>query len=173
MHNGHVLPSLKELPNNVDALKKLVIEYAGKAINFEQRLTLALQELYGKKSEAHIKEDARQSSLFNEAETLADESEKNKIEIKSHRRRKRGRKKISDELPRKEIIIDIPEKEKSSDCCGKKAALIGQEVSERIEYIQPSVYVKRTVRLKYAFPDCDCSNSDVDKPIKIAPAPPV
>lgn len=69
----------------------------------EEQLRWFQQQVFGRSSEkqAHAKPDPQQGRLFNEAEAVAtttpvvDES----VEIPLHTRKKRGRKKLPDDLP--------------------------------------------------------------------------
>jgi len=77
------------------------------------------------------------------------EPESEKQEIKSYTRNKPGRKPLDPNLRRVKEIIDIPEDEKTC-ACGEKMARIGEETSEKLEIIPQSVFVRKTMRPKYA-----------------------
>jgi transposase len=169
------LPS--ELPNDVQELKKLLIQTAQqseeKITQLENRVKereLAILELkemflklqrkeFGRKSEK-FKEDERQGYIFNEIELgLHDEKElfnaheDEPTTVKSHTRNKTGRKKLPDHLERKDVFHDISESEKNCDC-GHKLADIGEEISEEIVIKPPQVYVNRHIRKIYACSNC-------------------
>ena len=120
---------------------------------------------FGKKSEVLSKE---QLGLFNEAEEVqADAENQSKalsVEIKSHKRGKPKRKPLPDDLPREEVIIDLPEDQR---VCGEGHVLkeIGEEVSEKLDVEPMKMKVIRMIRKKYACPCC------VDI-VKTAPLPP-
>ena len=61
---------------------------------------------------------------------------------------------------RERIVHDLAEAEKHCGCCGKDLRLIGEETSERYEYIPASMKVIEDVRLKYA---CDCTVKTADQ----------
>ena len=159
-----------DLPNDPDKLKDLVIQYDKESKFYKQEFELLRRRIFNRKSEA-LKND-KQAYLFDEAEVLAEKEKNDSVVVKSHRRRKRGRKPISDKLPRKEIIIDIAEEEKTC-ACGHELVKIGEEVSERQEYIPARVYVEKTIRPKYACHNCEGSSDENKKAVKIASAPPV
>jgi hypothetical protein len=46
------------------------------------------------------------------------------IDIKPHKRNKKGRKPIPSHIPRREKIIDIPESEKTCDCGAKLTRIV-------------------------------------------------
>lgn len=66
-----------------------------------------------------------------------------------------GRRRLPAELPRKKIIHDLPEDEKPCPCCGKMRHVIGQEVSEQLDYVPARLTVHEHVRLTYACRHCE------------------
>lgn len=173
-----------ELPDDVEALKEL-LRSANSKINLlssevqvlQERVNLLNARLFGKKSEKLSQFDSLQARLFNEIEAinysgiqLDLESAERKISVPAHDRKKSGRRPIPEEFPREEIIIDIPEEEKLC-ACGSHKDRIGEEVSEKLDAIPQRIFVRRTVRPKYA---CrKCKGVDDDGPVvAIAPVPP-
>lgn len=106
----------------------------------------------------------RKAEATEEDTPVASSSAEPSVEVKAHRRRgKPKRIALSADLPREEVVIELPEGER---VCPEDHALreIGQEVSERLEVIPEQVKVIRTVRKTYACPVCgDC--------VKRAPLP--
>src|SRR4030042_5455755 len=109
----------------------------------ERKYKYLQKYFFGKRSEKLPAEEVRQGRLFDEAERYAEEekhtagteepaeAEKAAVTIvKQHTRKKAGRKAIPDDLPREEIIHDIPEEEKHCGCCGNERPVIGKEESE-------------------------------------------
>jgi transposase len=128
------------------------------------------QQLFGRSSEktppAEINPD--QARLFNEAEALVNLSPQapESIAIAAHERRnKPGRKPLSAELPRVEIVHDLPEDERVCAQDGTPLERIGEEVSEQLDYQPARLRVIRHVRPKYACPCCR-------EGVKIAPVSP-
>jgi transposase len=74
------------------------------------------------------------------------------------------------ELPRIEVIHDLPESQKQC-ACGAALSRIGEEVCEKLDIIPAKVQVIRHIRYKYAFKGCEGVNSDTPT-VQIAPAPP-
>ena len=112
-----------------------------------------------------------QYPLFNEAEAAIDEEEDAEVnEIPAHTRKKRGRRPISPDFPRVEVVHDIPEDEKVCPC-GCELSRIGEEVSEKLDIIPQKVQVIRHVRPKYACKSCEGVEDD-GPTVKIAPMPP-
>ena len=127
--------------------------------------------LFGRKSEK-ISLGFQQISLFQTEKDdfpIAEQPEDDEIEVPGHKRKKRGRKPIPENLPRIEVIHDLDEAEKQCECgCQKK--VIGQEVSEQLDIIPPKIQVIRNVRLKYACKNCEGVESNGPTVI-VAPMP--
>ncbi len=68
-----------------------------------------------------------------------------------------GRRRLPPDLPRQKVIHDLPEEEKPCPCCGKLRHVIGQEVSEQLDYVPAKLTVIEHVRLKYACRACEQS----------------
>ena len=178
---------LDKLPDDPDELKRVIGELQvqhqkalSKVEGLEEEVALLRQKLFGRKSEKPLEVDPEQGSLFDlpeadEAdgevdETESPEEEDDLVEIDSYkRRRKPGRKPLPSDLPREDIVHDIPEEEKHC-ACGAELTRIGEEVSERLRHIPARTVVERHVRPKYA---CRCCEGTEDeKPtVKIAPLP--
>lgn len=120
-----------------------------------------LQRLhFGRSSEKLSEEDIRQGSLFNEAETGAEElqtatdQQAADVVVPEHRRRHPGRKAISKELPREVIVHDLSDEQKRCPCCGKDRPLIGEDATEEVDIVPAQVKVLRHV--KRAYGPCEC-----------------
>jgi transposase len=115
-------------------------------------------QLFGRSSEktpaADINPD--QQWLFNEAETLADATATapESVTIPAYERGKRGRKKISADLPRVEVIHDLPDEQKVCATDGTALIRIGEQVSEQLDIIPAQIRVLRHIRPQYACPCC-------------------
>jgi transposase len=125
-------------------------------------------QLFGRSSEKTPVEDASpdQAWLFNEAEALAKAAEAapSSVTIPAHERKKRGRKKLCADLPRVEVVHDLPENEKVCAADGTALVRIGEEIAEQLHFKPAQVCVIRNIRPKYACPCCH-------QGVKIAPAP--
>ena len=173
-----------ELPDNIDALRRLAADFARelrqlKAQNavLQEQINLLLHKRFGANSEKYR---AEQSDLFNEAEAYAEEggeadvadaespAPKAPVEAaitpEQPSSRKPGRKALPAELPRVEIVHDLPEEQRR---CSEGHALkeIGEEISEQLDIIPAKVQVLRHIRKKYACPCCQAE-------VKTAPLPP-
>jgi len=164
------------LPDNPVELKEMVAkihtEYQKKISILEEEVSYWRNKLFNSKSEKYSEYDDEQGRLFNEIEqedTTPVEEKEDEIRIPEHNRKKRGRKPLPKNLPRKEVIHDIPEKDKICDC-GSELVKIGEEVSEKIDIIPAQVIVIKNIRYKYACKSCEGLESD-SSTVKIAPVP--
>lgn len=153
--------AVDNLPHNAQTLKALLLE-ARKEIRSLHRLIHAYQEekrLAAARAFAPRSEkEARQYCLFNEAELGVEESDDvdhpiPATEVKAHQRRG-GRKPLPANLPRVEIVHDLPEAEKHCRCgCLKQK--IGEQVSEQLDIIPAKVRILKHIRPKYTCKRCD------------------
>ena len=119
----------------------------------QHRIDQLLRQLYGKKSE---KISAQRSlfdqSLFAEEEIATVEVKQKETIISEHKRKERKknseslRQEFPEHLRREEVVIEPTE-------VPDGAVKIGEEVSEKLEITKSELYVKRTVRPKYALAD--------------------
>jgi len=161
------------LPKDTDSLKEMIADLVDKheqQINEHQLKYQLLEEKYlslrnkffGRSSEKLTEEDKQQMRLFNEAEDGCDEQEllqileSELIQVPEHRRRKRGRRPLPQELPRREIVHDLPEEQKRCQCCGKQRPCIGKEtVLEELDVIPAKIEVISHTQVKYGPCGCD------------------
>lgn len=171
----------EQLPNDIQTLKDMVINLHRDLASLKRELELktshfnTLAELhFGSKSEKKPYSDPNQQSLFDEAEYESGQEDKKEEtqEVKGHQRKKPGgRKPLSDDIPRRDVVLDIAEELKICGC-GLPLNKIGEEISEQLNVIPAVVEVIRTIRPKYACHHCEGSQNG-DKPaIQIANMPP-
>jgi transposase len=138
----------------------------------KERIDLLLAQLYGKKSE-QLKAEfelSGQLSYLEDLEEASPASEKElPVHIPAHIRKKSGRKPLPEDLPRIEVIHDIPEDQKQCQC-GSPLNWIGEEVSEQLDFIPAQLRVIRHIRPKYACRNCEGVETE-GKTVKIAPPP--
>jgi transposase len=146
----------------------------------EERIKLLEEEnrwlksqLFGRSSEKHSAAEAHpdQAWLFNEAEALARAAETapQSITIPAHERGKAGRKKLSADLPRVDVIHDLPESQKVCAKDGTALERIGEEISEQLDYQPAKVRVLRNIRPKYACPCCRSGVAIAPVPLQLLP----
>jgi transposase len=91
------------------------------------------------------------------------------IIIPTHARKKRGRKALPKDLPRIDVIHDLSDEKKQCGC-GQLKSCIGEEISEKLDYIPARLQVERHIRLKYACKSCEGVYDD-GPTVMIAPPP--
>ena len=82
-----------------------------------------------------------------------------------------GRRRLPADLPRQKVIHDLPEAQKPCPCCGKLRHVIGQEVSEQLDFVPAKLTVIEHVRLKYACPHCEAQAAETGPQIRTAEKP--
>jgi transposase len=160
-----------QVQKHISAKELQVSELELVVTDLQEQLKLALFRKYGKSSETAT--DLLQSLLFEEIEDseLTPEQPDEEIIVPSHSRKKRGRKPLSDDLPRVDILHDIEEHDKTCGC-GQTVSKVGEEISEKLKVIPEKIFVERHIRLKYACKNCEGSG-DEEKPVfRIVPVEP-
>ncbi len=181
---------LSELPNDIDELKNIILrrekelnhnkqelkEYKFDLIKKDHQIE-SLNELLNVLRRTHYVPSSEvvsssQLGFFNEVESFVeDEKEEERksskeITIPEHKRTIKRKLRIPDLLPRKEVLIDLPEEEKICSIHGTPLKKIGETSSEKLEFIPAKIQVIKTIRPEYANPCCE------DSTIKSAPLPP-
>jgi transposase len=145
-----------------------VIDEQSDRIGFlEEAIRLLRSQRFAPKSEQASR---HQLGLFNEAEATVHGAEgedvEEEIDVPAHTRRKGGRRRLPDLLPRVEVVHDLSDAEK---VCAHDAShtltQIGEEVSEQLDIVPAVLQVIRHIRPKYACGTCK-------EGVRIAPMPP-
>lgn len=131
----------------------------------EEQFRIAQQKQFGKSAEGH----PGQGELFNEAEELAVDVEMPEQETISYTCNKPKRKPLPEDLPREVIIHDTPDEDKVCDCCAGTLHCIGEDKSEKLQFIPAQVKVIEYVRPKYACRTCE--KEGISNTVKQAPVP--
>ena len=165
------------LPADVQGLQQLVVRLqnevsflSSRATVLEEELRLLRHKIFGRRSERFSEEEKKQSALFDETQDTREgpSRQETTIEVAAHQRAKRGRRPLPADLPREEVVHDIPEHEKICSC-GEPLVRIGEETSEKLDVIPAQLKVIRHIRPKYACKKCE--GLDSAHPVKIAPVP--
>ena len=136
--------ALDHLPDDPETLKLLVAEqtlrnqqlttenqqYKAKVLSLQEQLNLALARRYAASSEKLSPDQIR---LFDEAEQdTVDETDtaQERITVPAHTRKRSGRKKLPESLPRVDIIHEIPEAARLCPHDGKLLNEINTVISE-------------------------------------------
>jgi len=136
-----------------------------------EQFRLAQHHRFGRSSEVC----ESQGELFNEAETVAEDDtlavdttpEPDTTSAKTKEKPKR--KPLPAHLPRVQVIHDIDEADKQCDCCGHQLQKMGEDISEKLEFIPAKVRVIENIRLKYSCQYCEKHGTQSN--IKQAPVP--
>jgi transposase len=158
------------LPNDPAALQRMVAGLLEKLESQEQRLRQMqhwleqlLRQRYGHKSE---RLDENQLFLF--AVEMAGTGQPvppeppaaaSKPKPEGH-----GRRRLPQSLKRRRVVYDLPEQERQCPQCQGALRHIGEEISERLEYVPASLEVIEEVCQKYACPK-GCTVVTAEKPV--------
>jgi transposase len=173
--------ALNQLPDDIDALKSLVAEqvarneqlttenqrYKTQVLTLREQLNLALAKRYAASSE---KISPDQVCMFNEAEAAVESAPDadDEIIVPAHTRKKRGRKPLPNNLPRVDVVHELPESERHCDHDGQLLVEIGEVISEQLDIIPAKIQVIRHIRKKYA---CNCGQCIKTAPLPAQPIP--
>lgn len=141
---------VNNLPDDPELLKKLLLQQVQRNHYLEEQFRLAQQKQFGQSAEGF---DA-QGDLFDEAEETTEVVEQETQDI-SYTRKKPKRKALPKDLPREQVIHDIAEEDKQCDCCGGELHKMGEDVSEKLDFLPAKVKVIEHIRPKYACRECE------------------
>lgn len=161
-----------QLPDNIEELKEIANRYEVENNILREEVRHLRAKLFGRKTEKNcLNLDDGQALLFNEAETFSavEEEEKEEVEVKSFKRKKRGRKPLPEDLPHVDVLHDLSEEEKVC-ACGCIKTRIGEEVSKQLDIIPAKMQVIRHIRPKYVCKNCEGVEAD-EPAVAIAPLP--
>ena len=160
-------PDVETLHKQVAELERQLHFYMERSKVYEERCHLLQGQLFGRKTQKiALVHDDGQMPLFTEAQLppiplpeKKDKDEGDDVAVAAHKRRKRGRRPLPADLPRVDVVHDLPEEEKVC-ACGSRLEKIGEEVSEKLDYVPAKVRVERHIRLKYACKHCEGVESE-------------
>ncbi len=155
---------IENLPDDPATLKKMLSQVMSRYQYLEEQFRIAQHKQFGQSTEGH----PGQGELFNEAEALAVESDTQEEAI-SYTRKKPTRKPLPKDLPREVIVHDISDEEKVCGCCAGELHRIGEDKSEKLQFIPAQVKVIEHVRPKYACRACE--KDGISNTVKQAPVP--
>lgn len=144
---------IAQLENTIKALQAQVD-------NLTELIKVLQKERFGSSSEKTPKEElSGQFCIFNEAEAEACDNGKEpaKFTVLGYVRKNHNtkREQLVKDLPVKEVLCDLLEREKVCETCHGELKSIGKEtVREELEYIPAKLQIIRYVRLSYECPKC-------------------
>lgn len=167
--------ALDQLPDDIDALKAIILSQRAEATRLEasvkayealvQALKIRIAKLNRQKfgpSSEKIQREIEQLELALEAlevkiaadDTSAENPEETEPEAPSTRTapRRRGKPRISEDAPRERMVLDPGE---TCPECGGELRLLGEDVSEILEFVAAKLKVVETVRLKKSCRRCE------------------
>jgi len=158
--------STTHLPEDVETLHQMIHHLLTdmhdkdrEILDLRCQLEALKRRIFGRRSE---KIDPNQLALFEDltekleaaeaakaAEQAADEKPKRKGRKNGH-----GRKVLPAHLPRERTEIRPKEEDRICPCCNKPMSVIGEEVTEELDYVPASFVVRELARPKYACKAC-------------------
>jgi transposase len=165
----------QNLPKNVEACHELIAHLAAENRQLQARVDWLARKLFGRSSERLASEDleffGQPLNPENNSNDNSQPSAPNAAaaqpeagEPAEPKRKGGGRRPLPADLPRRRLIHDVPEAAKVCGECGQEKKLIGQEVTEQLEYVPASTLVIEHVQLKYACPCCKAGVVQGEKP---------
>lgn len=163
---------LLSLHEQMSSKDKEISAKDGQIERLREQNALLIQRLFGRKSEQSSDGDSPQLVMFNEAESLAEAAPKAPAdeveeEAVAPTKRRGKRKPLPAELPRVEVIHELPEHKLTCECGCRKQA-IGEETSEQLEIIPMQVRVIRHIRKTYA-----CNTQVNSSTLQLSLTPPI
>ncbi len=153
--------------------------FEARILEIYEQLRLARGRMFGPSSESH----AGQGWLFNEAEALVESAPEagdaaalppatetsDDTPADAGKTKARGKRKpLPVELPRIDVIHDVPEAERTC-ACGTPMVEIGQDVSEQLDIVPMQVRVLRHIRKRYGCPKGDQAPVTAPAPAQVLP----
>jgi len=95
------------------------------------------------------------ASAAGKVEAAGEDEAAVQTEVKSHQRRKHpGRKALSKELPRQQVVLDVDPEQTHCGGCDQPKVRIGCDSTETLDYQPASLFIREYLRPKYACPRC-------------------
>ena len=156
------MQTTQELQEKVDHLQEALEQKDQYILQLEEALKQQRQKFFGVSSE---RVSVDQLGLFNEAEAVEEQVRvEETTTVQTHTRSQKPRVSIPADLPREDIIHDLPEAEKVCPHDGTPLKCIGSDDHEQLDIIPAQIKVIRHKRLKYACPCCNQHITTAKKP---------
>lgn len=145
----------------MEVLRAQLVGHERRIRTLQAKLDELARRVFGKKSE---KLDPRQLrlaldlltsavELSPEGEPIESDSGESLPPSPRKRSKSRGRRPLPKSLPRRQVVVDLPESEKRC-ALGHDLQRIGQSVSEKIDFVPASYTVVETLVPRYSCPKC-------------------
>ena len=154
------------LPDDVATLQRMVQqllsnvnEQARQIVDLQSQLEWLKRHVFGRRSE---KLDANQLTLFEGMTQTAPQAEHGSAAVSQRpagmtdksRQHRHGRVPLPAHLPRERIEHHPSKEELICSCCGQPKQIMGEEITEELDYVPASFVVRQHVRLKYVCRHC-------------------
>lgn len=157
----------KNLPDDPELLKQMLAKMQSRVGFLEEENALLRQRLFGRKSEQTADPATPQLALFNEAESIAESADEvAEEEIVAPAKRRGKRKPLPADLPRIEVIHELPEHELTC-VCGCRKHVISEETSEQLDIVPMQIRVIKHIRKVYGCRGCEIAPVTADKPAQL------
>ncbi|MGS0738600.1 IS66 family transposase [Pseudomonas sp. GG8] len=169
------------LPDDPVLLKQMLLEtyearardqevkeaYQTHIVDLKEQIKLLRDRIFGRKSEQTVEPNTPQLALFNEPESepmpsIGDADE----EVVAPAPRRGKRKPLSADLPRIEVIHELPEHELTC-ACGCRKHVISEETSEQLDIVPMQIRVIKHIRKVYGCRGCETAPVTADKPAQL------
>ena len=163
-----------DLPDDPVLLKQMLLAerraQQSQIIDLKEQIKLLRDRLFGRKSEQTVDPETPQLVLFNEAESvampIADKAGDETEEVVTPTKHRGKCKPLSADLPRIEVVHELPEHELTC-ACGCRKHTIGEEVSEQLEIVPMQIRVIKHIRKVYTCRGCETAPVTADKPAQL------
>ena len=160
----------EKLPSDVETLQWMVLnlladvdDKAKTIVDLQGQLDYLKRHLFGRKSERLNPEQRLLfENLIPQLEQKVQQQKQTEAKTKSSNRN--GRRPLPEDLPRDIIEHHPPKDELTCEVCHSPKTIIGQKVTEQLDYLPASFIVRQHIRHKYACKQCQGN-------ISIAPLP--
>ena len=168
----------EDLPDDPVLLKQMLLEalsrqqvtaeaYQTHIVDLKEQIKLLRDRLFGRKSEQTVEPNTPQLALFNEPESepmslIGDADE----EVVAPTSRRGKRKPLSADLPRIEVIHELPERELTC-ACGCRKHVVSEETSEQLDIVPMQIRVIKHIRRVYGCRGCEMAPVTADKPAQL------
>ncbi len=162
-----------DLPDDPVLLKQLLLEalnrqeesaqaYPTHIVDLKEQIKLLRDRLFVRKSEQTVEPNTPQLALFNEPESEPLLTVEDPEEVVAPTPRRGKRKPLSSDLPRIEVIHDLPEYELTC-ACGCRKHVISEETSEQLDIVPMQTRVIKHIRKVYGCRGCETPPVTADK----------
>ena len=164
-----MVASPQALQTELEDLRAQLARSEERNVRLHELLRQALHREFSASSERVSAEQARLFDELGDSDDDAPDVPQEPIRVESHERAKRGRPRLSADLPRVDVIHDLTDGEKICTEHGCELTPIGEVTSEQLEFQPAKLHVLRHIQKKYACPCCEGHMVTAAKPPSVIP----